>query len=270
MKDECEMGKKIAIIGMGHVGKAFAEFVGDRYPLVVYDVADETPYPSKDIDACDLAVVCVPTPQAVDGSCDTSIVEETIKKIGVPLIMIKSAVAPGTTDRLKDETGKHIVISPEYIGESSYHNPIYKTMAEIPFHIVGGDLEDVRRVFEILETIAGPYCVYYSCTAVEAELIKYMENSFMATKIAFVNQFYDIAAVFGADWHKVREGWLLDERIGRNATTVFADNRGFGGKCLPKDVSAIIKTAEAIGYDAGILRAVLEYNNILRTRYRGL
>lgn len=254
---------------MGHVGKAFAEFVGGRYPLVEYDITDETPYPQKNIDTCDLVVVCVPTPQAVDGSCDTSIVENVIKRIEVPLIMIKSAVVPGTTDRLKRETGKHIVVSPEYIGESKYHNPIYKTMIDTPFHIIGGDPEDVRGVFEILETIAGPYCVYYSCTAVEAELIKYMENSFTATKVAFVNQFYDIAAVFGADWHKVREGWLLDERVGRNGSAVFADNRGFGGKCLPKDISAIIKAAETAGYDADILRAVLEYNNKVRERYYG-
>jgi len=262
------MWKKIAIIGMGYVGKAFAEFVGDRYPLVMYDIVDKIPYPQGNIDACDLAVVCVPTPQASDGSCDTSIVEEMIKKINSPLIMIKSAVVPGTTDKLKSETGKHIVVSPEYIGESNYHNPVYKTMSDTPFHIVGGDLEDVRSVFEIIETIAGPYSVYFSCTAVEAELIKYMENSFTATKIAFVNQFYDIAAVLGADWHKVREGWLLDERVGRNGSAVFADNRGFGGKCLPKDISAIIKAAEIVGYDASILRAVIEYNNNLRERYK--
>ena len=260
------MDKKIAIIGMGYVGKAFAEFVGNRCSLVGYDIADETPYPQESIDNCDLAVVCIPTPQTSDGSCDTSIVEEAIKKIETPLIMIKSAVVPGTTNRLKSETGKRIVVSPEYIGESKYHNPIYKTMIDIPFHIVGGASDDVRGVLEILETIAGPNCVYYSCTAVEAELIKYMENSFLATKIAFVNQFYDIAAVFGADWHKVREGWLLDERVGRSFSAVFANNRGFGGKCLPKDISAIIKATETAGYDANILRAVVEYNNKVRTK----
>lgn len=261
------MGIKISIIGMGYVGKAFAEFVGDIYPLVMYDIADNVPYPKKEIDASDLAVICVPTPQATDGSCDTSIVEEVIKKIEAPLIMIKSTVAPGTTDKLKSKTGKHIVVSPEYIGESKYYNPIYKTITDTLFHIVGGDSEDVKKVFEILEAIAGPYSTYFSCTAVEAELIKYMENSFTATKVAFINQFFDIAAVLGADWHKVREGWLLDERVGRNASTVFVENRGFGGKCLPKDISAIIKVAETDGYDASILKAVLDYNNKIRSQY---
>jgi nucleotide sugar dehydrogenase len=258
------MVKKIAIIGMGHVGKAFAEFVGDRYTLVTYDTADGKPYPKNDIDSCDMTVVCVPTPQKADGSCDTSIVEGAIGKIDTPLIMIKSAVAPGTTDRLKEKTGKRIVVSPEYIGESRYHNPVYRSMLDTPFHIIGGDLEDVRRAFEIIETIAGPYCVYHSCSAVDAEIIKYMENSFLATKVAFVNQFYDISNTFGADWHKVREGWLLDERIGRGFSAVFADSRGFGGKCLPKDVTAIVKAAETAGYNAGVLKAVINYNNELR------
>lgn len=112
--------------------------------------------------------------------------------------------------------------------------------------------------------ISDPYSHYFCCSAVKAEVIKYMENSYLATKVSFVNQFYDIANLFGADWHRVREGWLLDERIGRAFSTVFADNRGFGGKCLPKDVSAIVKAAEEKGYDANILKAILEYNNTLQ------
>ena len=258
------MTKKIAVIGTGYVGQAFVDFIGKHFPIVTYDIKDGAEYPKHKIDTCDLAVICVPTPMGKDGSCDTSYVENAISKIDTPLIMIKSTVSPGTTDRIKKSTGKRIVFSPEYIGESKYHNPIYKTMRDTPFHIVGGDLGDVRKVFEILEVIGGPHCVYYSCSAVEAELIKYMVNSFLATKVSFVNQFYDIANLFGADWHKVREGWLLDERVGRAFSAVFAENRGFGGKCFPKDVSAIIKAAENNGYSAGILKAVVEYNNRLR------
>ena len=255
---------KIAIIGMGYVGNAFAKFVENKYSLITYDILDKIPYPKKEIDSADLAVICVPTPKKEDGSCDTSIVEGAIEKIETPLIMIKSTISPGTTDRLKEKTNKKIVFSPEYIGESNYHNPIYKTMIDTPFHIIGGDSNDVRQVFEIIETIAGPHCVYHSCSAIDAEVIKYMENSFLATKVSFVNQFYDIASAFGANWHNVREGWLLDERIGRSFTSVFAENRGFRGKCLPKDISAIIKAADNVGYDANILKAIIDYNNKIR------
>ena len=258
------MKKKIAVIGTGFVGQAFIKFIGDNFLFITYDINDNTEYPKKEIDSCDLAVICVQTPMNNDGSCNISYVENAISKIDTPLIMIKSTIPPGTTDKLIKSTGKHIVFSPEYIGESKYFNPIYKSMKEIPFNIVGGNHVDVKKVFEILENISGPYCVYYACSAVEAEIIKYMENSFFATKVAFTNQFYDIAKIYNANWHKIREGWLLDERIGRGHTTVFADNRGFSGKCLPKDISAITKAAEDNGYTPGILRAVIDYNNQLR------
>jgi nucleotide sugar dehydrogenase len=252
--------KKIAVIGLGHVGSAAAEFFGLRYEVVGYDSKNDGEYPKEDIDSCLMAVVCVPTPMSDDGSCNTYIVEEAISKIDTPLIMIKSTVAPGTTDRLKRETGKRIVFSPEYAGESKYNNPIYKSMRDIDFHIVGGAGDDVRYVFEILEKVAGPHCKYYNCSAVEAEVIKYMENSFLALKVTFVNEFYEIAKKFGADWHKVREGWLLDERIGRASTTVFADERGYGGKCLPKDTMAIITASETAGYSPEMLKSMVEIN----------
>jgi len=96
----------------------------------------------------------------------------------------------------------------------------------------------------------------------EAELIKYMENSFLATKVTFVNEYYDIVTRYGADWHRVREGWLLDGRIGRPHTTVFRDRRGYSGKCLPKDVQAITRAAEEdLGYSARLLKQVIDVNH---------
>lgn len=256
---------KIAVIGSnGYVGSAAVKFFGRGYEVVAYDISDNMQYPKASIDECGLAVICVPTPQAEDNSCDTSIVEAALTLIDTPLVMIKSTIAPGTTDRLKSKTGKRIVFSPEYIGESKYYNPVYKTMAETNFHIVGGERADVEATFQVIEKVAGPYCTYYGCSAVEAEIIKYMENSFLAMRVSFVNQFYDIAKTFGADWHKVREGWLLDERIGRAFTTVFVDERGYGGKCLPKDTAAIVKACEDAGYDAELLRAMLIFNRKLR------
>ncbi|MDR1734722.1 MAG: hypothetical protein LBR73_07590 [Oscillospiraceae bacterium] len=259
------MSKKIAVIGhKGYVGRAFAEFAAKRYELVCYDIAEGVDYPKVEIDACALAAVCVPTPPAADGSCDTFIVEDAISKIDCPLILIKSTVAPGTTERLRRETGKRIVFSPEYIGESKYYNPVYKNMSETNFLICGGEAADVTEVFTLLEPIAGPYSTYHACTSTEAEIIKYMVNSFLATKVAFVNEFYDIAQAYGADWHRVREGWLLDERIGRSFSAVFAEDRGFGGKCLPKDTQAIVKAAADAGYESSIVKAVVAYNRRLR------
>ena len=93
-----------------------------------------------------------------------------------------------------------------------------------------------------------------------AELTKYMENCFLALKVTFCNEFYDIAERFGIDYNELRELWLLDPRIGRSHTFVLPDDRGFGGKCLPKDVSAMVQSACSTGYAPHLLMAVLETN----------
>ena len=82
----------------------------------------------------------------------------------------------------------------------------------------------------------------------------------MATKVTFVNEFFEIAKQFDANWYAIREGWLLDKRIGRAFSSVFANKRGFNSKCLPKDVNAIVKAAQGKGYSADFLREVLKSN----------
>jgi UDPglucose 6-dehydrogenase len=91
-----------------------------------------------------------------------------------------------------------------------------------------------------------------------AELCKYMENCFLATKVAFVNQFYDIAQAFDVDFSELRELWLVDPRVGSSHSSITTE-RGFRGRCLPKDVSALVAAMKATG-GAPLLEAVLDYN----------
>lgn len=249
---------KVAIIGYGYVGKAFARLIEDNCDLVIYDPQINTTYPKNEIDDADLAVVCVPTPQDKDGSCDISIVEEAVKRIETPLILIKSTVEPGTTEKLSNKYKKNICFSPEYIGETPFHS--YQSMESTSFQVIGGEDKNRIKIIELLEPILGPGCVYYQCSATEAELIKYMVNSFLAMKVTFVNEFYSIAKALEIDWHTVREGWLLDRRIGRANTSVFSNKRGFDGKCLPKDVSAIIRKSKELGYEPTLLESIESAN----------
>lgn len=251
---------RIAIIGQGYVGKAFKEFVKGHYDTVTYDPAHDSEYPTKAINSCELAVVCVPTPTQEDGSCDTSIVESATERLNNPHILVKSTVPPGIVEALRKRSGKPICFSPEYIGESTYHNPVHSSMKDTPFVIVGSPVEERSYILSVFENIMGPHAQYFGCSITEAEIVKYMFNSYLAAKVTFVNEFYEIANRFGADWHVVREAWLLDERIGRAFSSVFVDKRGFGGKCLPKDVSAIVKAADAEGYSADLLKEVLRSN----------
>ncbi len=252
---------KIGIIGMGHVGRAMREIFGPYAELVEYDVNMEGDYPERELAECDFAVICVGTPMGDDYACDVRHVEEAVAQLPVARVLIKSTVAPGTTDRLAKQTGKRICFSPEYFGESTYFSSFVAAgPAGAPFVVIGGAPEDRQWMVDALCPILGPEKTYFQCTALEAEVIKYMENSYLATKVTFVNEFYEICQAFGADWHTVREGWLLDPRVERSHSLVFRENRGFGGRCLPKDVNAIVEAAASAGYEAPFLRAVLETN----------
>jgi UDPglucose 6-dehydrogenase len=252
---------KIAIIGQGYVGSAFKKLVEKHYEIVTYDPAVNATYPEEEISDCELAVVCVPTPMGDHKECDTSIVEEAVSRLNNQHILIKSTVSPGTTERLQKATGQKICFSPEYIGESTYHNPVYTSMKDTSFLVIGGPKDERAYMFDIFEPVMGPYTQYFGCEATEAELIKYMANSYFAAKVTFVNEFYEIAQRFGADWRTIREGWLLDERIGRGSSSVFVNKRGFDGKCLPKDVNAIVQASEKQGYSPGLLKEVLNSND---------
>jgi len=258
--------KKIAIIGYGVVGKGMEKLFKDRFEIEIYDPQEF--YADKEkVNKCDMAVICVPTPMGQNGYADTSIVEETVEWLETPLILIKSTIPPGTVDKLVDKTGKNINFSPEYMGESKYFTPFWKypdpeDARSHTFVIIGG--QGASEVVNYFMKVMSVDTVYKLTSAVEAELTKYMENAFFATKVTFVNEFFQIAKAFGVDFKSLREGWLLDPRINRNHTLVFEDDLGFGGKCFPKDVNAIVKASEDKGYSPDLLKEVLKTNHKFR------
>lgn len=251
---------KIGIIGMGHVGHSMWSLFQHHAELVTYDQARSEEYPQQALEACDFAVVCVNTPSGSGGECDVSHVVEAVKRVPTRRILLKSTVPPGTTAQLAEATGKDICFSPEYVGESTYFNPVCDDPRTMSFVILGGD-KAVRGYFlDALLPVLGPHKTYFQCTAAEAEVVKYMENAFFATKVTFVNEFREIAEAMGADWHAVREGWLLDPRVEPSHTAVFVDDPGFGGKCLPKDLAAIIAAAREAGARPDLLAQVAASN----------
>lgn len=248
---------KIGIVGFGVVGQA----IGDQFnrTMAVFDRLE--PFSSKDcksdIQGCDIVFVCVGTPGLPDGSCDVSAVEEVCSWIKPP-ICIKSTVPVGTTDRLIADTGKKICRSPEYIGETAWHDSSWAPV------IVGGDPEACKLTIRAYQEVLGPEPRYIQTTAKAAELAKYMVNCFLATKVSFVNQFYDIAESCGIDFNELRELWLADPRMGRSHSMV-TEERGYGGRCLPKDMSAMIEFCRAMGDSATLLEAVSEFNQAVRS-----
>lgn len=265
--------KKIAIIGYGYVGKAMYNLFKDHYDMVIYDPLETMV--KEDVNGCDLAVVCVPTPMSSDGSVDLSIINETFEWLDTPNILIKSTVLPGTTKKLSEKYNKEIVFSPEYIGESSYVIQWWKDKSHIhptnmkyhDFQVFGGEKKARREVLQFFKAVFGPSIVYAQTDSTTAELLKYMENSWGAMKVTFFNEFYDIAESFGVDYDELRELYLLDGRAEKMHTAVFPEKRGFGGKCFPKDVNGIVRATEKKGYSPDLLKSVLDVNKQFNDRH---
>lgn len=266
--------KTVAIIGYGYVGEAMARFFKDHFDVLVYDPKIGTASNTKEqINAkADMAVVCVPTAMREDQSVDTSIVEETVEWLEVPLILIKSTIPPTTTKKLVEKTGKKIAFSPEYLGEGRYVTQWWKDagyphptdMKYHDFQIFGGERETTSGILEFFKVILGAGCKFVQTDSTTAEIVKYMENSWGGTKVIFCNTFAKIAEAFGSDYNEVRELFLLDGRVERMHTAVFKDSPGFGGKCFPKDINGIVKASLDAGYEPKLLKSILEINNELR------
>jgi len=174
----------------------------------------------------------------------------------------------GTTDYLAKKYGAKICMSPEYLGETVGH-PLNEPKRDT-FIILGGKPAVTKAFAELWTLATNSYTKIYQVSAKTAELCKLMENSFLATKVIFVNEFFDLAEAERIDYNVLREIWLADPRISRNHTYVFRHNRGFSGKCLPKDLNNLAyyfrtKNKKA---RARLIEFILKYNANLRKNYQ--
>lgn len=203
----------------------------------------------------DYALIAVPTPKLDDGSADLSFVKDAISSVKASIYLIKSAVPPTTTDSLKKEyPGKHICVSPEYQGATQH------ALQGEDFLIVGGDKEDTDKVVELWQYIFTGKLRTYQTTAVAAELCKYMENSFLATKVVFCNEFYRIAKAFGVNYSELRELFVADPRVNKSHTFVYKDYPFYDSKCFNKDLPAIVSASKQKGYEAPFIQSVIDIN----------
>lgn len=246
---------RVAIIGSGVVGKATKRLFPDA---AVFD--EPLGLGSREeVNTCEVAFVCVPTPGTEEGPLDTSVVEDVVSWLETKLIVLRSTVNPGTTERLSRQYGKRIVFQPEYLGETAAH-PLTE-MKERGFLILGGEPNDTREVIEIYQHTYNASVRIRQTDALTAELIKLAENRSIAHKVAEAQELYDMCQAAGVDYYVIREAVYQDDpRMSPYWTFVYPERRGFNSKCIPKDVYAIVTYARDVGADLEVTEAVLQRN----------
>jgi UDPglucose 6-dehydrogenase len=279
----------IGIVGQGFVGSAVRKGLDQFYTVRCYDIDSTKCYNVSDRSSVDEVVwhsdiifVCVPTPMRLDGSCDTRILESALQDIydshkkhsklpkhsdflkrqgAVKTIVIKSTIPPGTTESFAKKYPRiNICFSPEFLTEANSYED-FKNQSRI---IIGGNgAKIVKQMFrKPFPNI--PIIVTKSETA---EMVKYFTNCFLATKVTFANQMYEICQAAEIDYDKVCEYALYDNRIGKSHLAVPGPDGdfGFGGHCFPKDLAAMVAFGENLHAETGLLKEIEMLNDYYRT-----
>ena len=255
---------KVGVIGNGFVGEAISFAFSSISDLYIYDI---DPLKCKDdlesLYNCDFVFICVPTPMFEDGSQDLSYVENTFKKAtNKPIYILKSTVLPGTTDLLsKKYSNLKIIFSPEFLTERTAKLDML-TQSRI---ILGGEsaLTNKAKVlfdqrFKIKNVI--------QTDSKTAELTKYMNNTFFATKVSIMNEYKLLCDKIGANWEDAVHGFISDGRIGDSHLNVPGHDGklGYGGTCFPKDVSSFLVFSEKLNIELNTIKGGWKTNLSVR------
>lgn len=245
---------EVALIGNGYLGKAYEQVFPEA---LIYDEPKEM-YAGQNtleagrlaVNACKLAIIAVPTDYTESGELDTSIVEDVVGWCEAETILIKSALQPGTTDKLVANTGKNIAVSVELIGEGTYWQPPHKyphpqDPRQHQLLVVGGQEPARSTAAEYLWERMSPDIRIHLVTALEAEITKMAENTYGAMKVTWANVLRDVCDKYGASFIQVHQAWSEDGRVDPMHTRSVAHKRGWNSKCYNKDVRAFANISES-------------------------
>tara|TARA_A100001015_G_C15010092_1_gene722613 strand:+ start:412 stop:1257 length:846 start_codon:yes stop_codon:yes gene_type:complete len=257
----------VGIIGLGYVGTALKEGFKDAHHIETYDLR-------KDLSTCesiddllkktDLIFICVPTPMNEDGSSNLNIVFKVISQISSSkflknqILIIKSTIPPGTTEHLNQKyKNLEIVFNPEFLTEANFIED-FKNQDRI---ILGGPRPATTILKQFYISIF-PNAAIIKTGSTHAEMVKYLANTFLATKVSFANEIKMICDKLDIDYDKVVEYASYDKRLGKSHWSVPGPdgNLGFGGSCFPKDINALINKASELNLDTKVINAAWETN----------
>ena len=268
--------QEIGIIGQGFVGSAVKEGMQNYFKVFAFD-KDPNKFSSATsifnvVENTELTFLCVPTPMRKSGQCDLNILNAALDEISKSatslnkknyIVVIKSTIPPGTTDYLSAiYNNLEIVFNPEFLTEANAVDD-YKNQNRI---VIGGDRPGTTKVKQVFSK-AFPQVPIIKTSATIAEMIKYVTNTFLALKVSYAYQMYQICQGLGIDYDKVIEYARYDERLGNSHWSVPGPDGdfGFGGHCFPKDIAALQHLAGTMKIDTTILNAAIDKNTSVRT-----
>lgn len=261
------MRAKIGFIGLGFVGGAIADAYSDfETEVIKLDPAKGFNSSYKDLTNTEGIFVSVPSPQTSDGSADTRILESVLENLRAVdyhgVIISKTTAPPEVYNRLQKQY-KNLVHVPEFLTAANAKLDYMRSK----FAYIGGEVTAYRNEAERLIKIGLPDLKnFIHCSIAEASLAKYTLNTFLATKVVFMNEIAKLAESLGCNYETVARMVMEDDRIGNSHMRVPGPDGayGFGGMCFPKDTQAMLKFAEEAGTSMMVLEAAVKKNTFLR------
>jgi UDPglucose 6-dehydrogenase len=264
---------KLGIVGHGFVGSAINQ--GFTKNVQKY-IVDPNKFSGNTIQQLikfkpDAVFVSVPTPQLESGECNTEILDSVLQELNQAidlLVIIKSTVPAYKLQSIKEQCiNLRIVYNPEFLTEKNYINDFKNP----PMHVFGGAITDTETVEQLyLEHSACKKCPVFHTDLVSASLVKYCINSFLATKVTFMNEMYDVLrAAGGTEWNEFVKMINSDPRIGKTHMRVPGNDgvRGYAGSCFPKDTAALAWYAkEILNTQFTQLETSIKINDTLRKK----
>lgn len=268
--------QKIGIIGLGFVGNAVRQGLKNHFDVRCFDI--DASKGSNEMSLYTLVenvnetFLCLPTPMRPDGQCDLSYILNALGEINQLvmvqnkkdfIVIIKSTIPPGTTVQLNEMYNNiHIAFNPEFLTEANAVDD-YKNQNRIVIGAARPYSTRVKRIFEK----AFPKIPIIKTNSTIAETIKYVTNIFLASKVAFANEMYQMCEALDIDYDKVIEYARYDDRLGNTHWAVPGPDGdfGYGGHCFPKDIAALQYTMKMLNVDSTIIDSVIKKNELVRT-----
>ena len=259
----------IGIIGQGFVGNAIYQKFKKYHNVLTFDLDKSKCNSTEDMvmTQSEIIFVCLPTPMNQDGSCNIDIVEGVISKLNEnynSIVVIKSTIPPGTTDMLNSKyTNIDVVFNPEFLTEANAVDD-FENQTRI---ILGGSNKSTTKLKHVYSSIFRKTSKIIKTDAKTAELVKYVTNCFLATKVSFANEIYQLCNGLNLDYDKVIEYATYDERLGLSHWGVPGPDGdfGYGGHCFPKDLQALITITEKLGTTNNVLKSTQITNDKVRS-----